>query len=508
MVVGAGPAGLAAAAAAAGAGRAVAVVDSGQTPGGQYWRYSPGTAASAAGLQHDQRAFRVLTAKLRSGASYLPGRDIWAVARDDDGFTVYALHNDEETTVQGRALVLAPGAYDRQLPFPGWDLPGVYTAGGAQALLKGHGVRVGTRVVVGGTGPFLLPVAAGLARHGVDVRGVFEANHPIAWARHTAAAIRNVGKIAEGSRYAATLARHRVRVRAGHAIVAAHGDDHVEAATVVRLTRNWQVVPGSSRIVACDAVAVGWGFTPRLELPLALGCATRVDSDGSLVVDVDEHQATDIPGVFAAGEVGGVGGAALAVVEGEIAGHAAASYATVAYANRPNHRTVGDVDAVHGADGHRKTTKESSAGEDGIDIPHRATRKRERLRNFATAMHDIYPVRDGWRGWLRPDTVVCRCEEVPLAAITEAVHELGATDARTVKLFSRAGMGWCQGRTCGFAVSRLTAAESGTATDPRGLAERPVATPIPLGLLARRSTPPPAQTDSPEMADQRREEDE
>jgi hypothetical protein len=99
-------------------------------------------------------------------------------------------------------------------------------------------------------------------------------------------------------------------------------------------------------------------------------------------------------------------------------------------------------------------------------------------------MHHVYPVRDGWRDWLEPQTVVCRCEEVPVRAIVEAVHELGATDARSVKLLSRTGMGWCQGRICGYATSRLAALESGEPATELGLSHRPLAVPVPLGLLA------------------------
>jgi bacterioferritin-associated ferredoxin len=114
--------------------------------------------------------------------------------------------------------------------------------------------------------------------------------------------------------------------------------------------------------------------------------------------------------------------------------------------------------------------------------------RRSRLAAFAAAMHGAHPVRDGWTGWLGGDTVVCRCEEVPARAIDDAVTELAATDTRTVKLLTRAGMGWCQGRMCGEAVARLVAARTGTPLDPYtdllGGAARPVAVPVPLGVLA------------------------
>lgn len=446
VVVGGGPAGLAAAAAAARAGCAVAVVDAGDEPGGQYWRHRAGRL----GDLPRRATFTALTRVLGSGATHLADHEVWTAGRDGDGFIVRALFGGTETAVRGGALVLAPGAFDRQLPFPGWDLPGVYTTGGAQALLKGHGVAVGHRVVVAGTGPFLLPVAAALAARGASLSGVLEANRTAAWLKHLPVVARHARRIGEAAGYRAKLARSRARYRPGHAIVAAHGDRQVEAVTIARLGPGWEVEDAPPTTIRCDAVAVGWGFVPRVELAVGLGCATRVDVDGSVVVAVDDLQSTDVPGVFAAGEACGVGGAALALAEGEIAGVAASAWL--------GRRTV---------------------------EPARARRWRARQRAFAAAMHSVYPIRDGWRTWLRPDTVLCRCEEVPVADLTGAVHQLGATDARSVKLLTRAGMGWCQGRMCGYATSRLAAAESGRSGSELGMVHRPLAVPVPLGVLAR-----------------------
>ena len=449
VVVGAGPAGLAAAAAASFSGCDVLLMDSAEQPGGQYWRHPHGRLDAVADLQHDLRTFRCLLSVIRSRVTYLARHDVWTVVRGGRGFEAHAVAEDSAVVVSGSALVLAPGGYDRQIPFPGWDRPGVFSAGGAQALLKGHQVTAGQRAAVGGTGPFLLPVAAGLAARGVTVVGVFEANSTLGWMRHLPSVVRTPDKIAEGVRFAAALAHRRVGFHARHAIVEAHGEGQVRSVTVAKLDGDWRALPGSRRTIACDAVAVGWGFVPRLELPLALGCATHVDADGSLVASVDERQATTVPGVFVAGEAGGVGGAALALVEGDIAGRAAA-----AWVGRP------------------------------VTWPAGLRRRRRTYRAFATAMHRAHPVRDGWRGWIGPDTVVCRCEEVTASAVVDAVRRLGATDARTVKLLCRAGMGWCQGRICGYATGLLTTAETGRPSDPAGLAERPVATPMSLRTLA------------------------
>lgn len=412
-VIGAGPAGLAAATAARRAGARVVVLDSGSRPGGQYWRHRDGHNPIPAALRQD----------------ILPGHAVWHLETDGAGFTSHTT----EGPVHSRLVVIATGAYDRQLPFPGWTLPGVFTAGGAQAMLKGHGVPVGERVVVAGTGPFLLPVAAGLGKR---VVGVFDAGSPLGFARHPLAVARNPGKLVEAAGYL------RVPLHTRTAVVAAHGDDRVRAVTVAKLDHDWR--PVAEREIECDALAVGYGFTPQVELPLQLGCAARLDVDGSLVATADEWQRATVPGVYLAGEVCGVGGAQLSVVEGAIAGaHAAGA--------RPARRLL---------------------------------RKRAALRAFATAMHRTYPVRGGW--WT-DDTVVCRCEEVTVREVRAAVTDLGATDPRGVKLLARPGMGLCQGRVCGYATACLVAQTTGrpvTEADLRGMAARPVAAPVTLGNIA------------------------
>ena len=446
-VVGAGPAGLAAASAAANAGVSVALVDAAPRPGGQFWRHRAHGIDRDADLHHDLATF--IRLRPDEKVTYLPDHQVWTISAADRGCTVRALKPDQtETVIDAGFLILAPGAYDRQIPFPGWDLPGVMTAGGAQALLKGQGVLAGQRVLVAGTGPFLLPVAAGLAVRGATVVGVHEANHPVTWLRHPSGAL---GKLPEALGYLRILRRHRVPVRYRSAVVAVEGDRQAVAALIAPVTRNGRVLRREADRVPVDVVATGWGFTPQLELPLAAGCRTRVDEDGSLVVMVDDDQFTSHPRVLAAGEVTGVGGAALAVTEGTIAGAAAAG--------RIPGRSAPQRDLA------------------------RLRRRRARLRDFARALHQVYPVPAAWAGELADDTIVCRCEEVTAGQLREAV-DLGATDVRTAKLLSRAGMGWCQGRVCGYAASCMVAHWTGAPFDPRGVAERPVAVPLRLGSLA------------------------
>jgi NADPH-dependent 2,4-dienoyl-CoA reductase/sulfur reductase-like enzyme len=434
-VLGAGPAGLAAAVAAHRAGARVTLVDAGGRVGGQYWRHREGDEG------HGHRLWPTLRRLRDTPLDFRPGHAVWHVERTGDGFTTHTSAGE----ITSRTLVVATGAHDRQVPFPGWTLPGVFTAGGAQALLKGHGVVAGDRIVVAGTGPFLLPVAAGLAAAGARVLGVFEAATPLGFARHPAAVLRNLGKLAEGAGYLRTLRRHAVPVHTRTAVVAAHGDDRVRAVTVAALDRDWHV--RSRREVECDTVAVGYGFTPQLEIPLQLGCDTHLDADGSLVATADAAQRASVPGVYLAGEVCGVGGAQLSLVEGELAGRHAA----------------------------------------GAAVDPRLVRRRAALRAFAAAMHRTYPVRPGWQTWLTGDTVVCRCEEVSVEAVLRSIVDLGATEPRTVKLLARPGMGLCQGRVCGFATACLVAAHANrpvSAADLLGMSARPIAQPVTLGRLA------------------------
>ncbi len=456
-VLGAGPAGLAAAAAAADAGSRVALIDASVLVGGQYWRHRP---ADTGGVRHDRAVFLRLQRSVTEHADtvqHLAQASIWrAESLGEHGFAVYATVAGRAVALRARSVVVATGAYDRQLPFPGWTLPGVFTAGAAQALLTGHGVMAGSRVVVAGTGPFLLVVAAGLADAGAHVAGVYEAAAgPWAFARHPVAVARNPGKLLEGTRLATTLARHRIPYHTRSAVVAAHGTDSVTGATVARLDHQWKVVPGTSRRVECDTVAVGYGFTPQLELAVQLGCATRLDIDGNLVVDVDERQRSSVAGVYVAGEATGVGGAALSVVEGEIAGRCAVA------------GLAGD---------------EPDAG-----VLRGLGRRRAAARRFAVAVQRGYPIRRGWMSWSDEHTVVCRCEEVTTGEIRHAIADLGASDPRAVKMYARPGMGLCQGKVCGYAVSAMASAAGDrepTVADLRGIAGRPIAQPVTLGDVA------------------------
>ncbi|MFF6947402.1 FAD-dependent oxidoreductase [Streptomyces iakyrus] len=440
-VIGAGPAGLAAALAASARGVRVTLLDAATQPGGQFYRQPAAQlgAGRPEALHHGWRTWERLRDGLAASAvRVLTDHHVWCVERTPAGFTVHALlgpEQEEPVEVHARAVLLATGGYEQVLPFPGWTLPGVVTAGGAQAMLKGGLVVPGRRAVVAGAGPLLLPVATGLAAAGVEVAALVESTDPKRLARHAPTL---AGKLPEAAGYAAGLLRHRVPVLTRHTVVRAHGEDRLTGVTVAALDADGHVRPGTARHLPCDTLAAGHGMLPHTDLAESLGC--RLDG---LSVAVDTEQRTDVPGVWAAGEATGIGGAALSLAEGHIAGCSAAAH-------------------LHG-------TAPGPAPA--------ALRARTALQRSAAALDSAYAPPAHWPEQITDDTVVCRCEEVTAGSVREALA-LGAGDERTVKLLTRAGMGWCQGRMCSTAIAGL----AGCAPTP---AKRPFARPVPLGVLAR-----------------------
>lgn len=468
LVVGAGPAGLAATVELAEAGRSVTVLDAGAQPGGQYWRH-PDEDLDLDGP--DDGSYTTLRAVFdqhrRSGRiDYRPGLEVWwARHHTAGGFELHARPTVAGTGAAARMradrLVVCTGAYDRQLPVPGWTLPGVMAAGGVQALLKGQRVLAGRRAVVAGTGPFLLPVATGLAAAGATVVAVCEANPLSGWGRSVgsfAAIATAPGKVLDGGRYAALLGRHRIPYRTRTVVGEIRGDTAVTSVRLDRVDATGRVVRTGVADLDVDLVALGWGFVPSVDLIVSLGAATRRDLDGSLVAEVDQGQRSTTAGLYVAGEACGVGGAVLSVTEGRLAAAA----------------IVADQDQVpvRVRRGLRSTVR--------------------RQRAFAAVMHRAHPVPLDWPSWCHDDTVICRCEEVTVGQVREATEVLAAADPRAVKSFTRCGMGWCQGRICGAAVADLAARSAGrdvTAEDLRTYAHRPIAVPVGLDELAALGAP-------------------
>jgi NADPH-dependent 2,4-dienoyl-CoA reductase/sulfur reductase-like enzyme len=372
---------------------------------------------------------------------FVSGASVWSAEPMTNGYKINYLRNGVEDSAIAEKLIIATGAYDRSLPYPGWNRVGAMTPGGAQALLKGHGVVAGKTAIVAGTGPFLLPVATALAKAGAQVK-VYEAQSPLRWVLSPMALLLNPSKFFELVHYLRQLTKYRIPISFGCAVTSYHDG----IAKVSKVSSSLSKKSASSVQISCDLLAVGWGFTPDLSIGGALGCAQQLAEDETVVFTVDSKQRSSQKNIWIAGEATGIGGADLALAEGEIAG----------------------------------------LGAMGLSIPLKLRFKKFAKSSFARALQRSYPVGNGWQEWLTPETLICRCEEVTCKEVLDSVSQLSADDVRTAKLFTRAGMGLCQGRICSRAVSELIGGATGISINSGeriAASNRPISAPITLGAL-------------------------
>lgn len=410
LVVGAGPAGLAAVRAAAGQGARVGLIDAQARAGGQVWRHDVRHGVPSLARRH-------LAVALESPrVDWLAATRVVAV--EAGGLLVEDAQHARR--LEYDALILATGARELLLPFPGWTLPGVTGAGGLQALSKQGWPLADRRVVVAGSGPLLLAVAATARRHGAQVLGIHEQAGRDAMLRFAGGLWRWPSRLVQ----AASLRTHLAGVpyRWGSVVVAAHGDDRLREIDIDG--------PRGRQRIECDHLAVGYGLVPEVRLARMLGCDLTPEGAHRRVT-VGTRQGTSVANVYAAGEVCGIGGRDSAIVEGAIAGHAATG---------------------------------STTGLAALE------RRRRGARRFAAHLSRHFALVARVRELAAPDTLVCRCEDVPLSALDDF------DDGRAAKLATRCGMGACQGRICGAAL-----AEMGRCS-PHG--ERPPLFPVRLESLA------------------------
>ena len=397
IVVGAGPAGIAATVRAAEAGVRVALIDDNPDVGGQIWRGERAAPTNRVAATWFRRLDAVPVDR-RTGTR--------VVGLGGPG-TLIAERDGRLAELGYSALILATGARELFLPFPGWTLPGVLGAGGLQAMVKAGLPIRGRRVVVAGSGPLLLAVASALRKHGAIIPAIVEQAPWRKLARFGLGLWRDLGKVRQAAELKASLLG--VPYRAGWWPVEAAGD----AASVRSVT----VTDGrATRTEACDLLACGFGLTPNLELPALLGC--KLTADG---VEVDRCGETSIPDVYAVGELTGIGGLEPALLEGEVAGLAATGQLARAAPLLP---------------------------------------ARDRARRFARALERAFAPRAELRDLARADTIICRCEDVTAGAIAARSSWVDA------KLQTRCGMGPCQGRICGGATRFLYGWSPGSVRPP------------------------------------------
>ncbi len=435
LIVGAGPAGLAAAAAASAFGASVLVVDENLEPGGQYYRSLPPSFRQEAPWMVKSTAARgaLLDAALRNGATFLSQA---CVIDLEAGFRLSVHLRDERRVrwIAARTVFVATGARELILPFEGWTLPGVMTLGGAQNLYKSQGLAPGRRVVMSGSGPFLWLVSQQLIRAGVNVVAVAEATPVARSLAFGLGAWRFPGLALEGLGYWARIARSRAAFRFGSAVTCASGEGRLQRVTLSRIDARWGAVPGTEFEIEADALCVSHSLLPGTELTQLAKCEHAFDPvTGSLIPKVDDRFQTTTLGLFAAGEAIGIGGGPVAQGEGRGAAAAIAQYLGL----------LSEVEAW----GELAASRASVAGR----------------RSLVSKMFSAYAPGPAWSKNLAEDTLICRCEEVPLKAVRDAVA-LGDRTTDAVKSRTRCGMGRCQGRVCGPVLQRVMASLAASST--------------------------------------------
>ncbi len=396
LIIGGGPAGLAAAIAAAESGRRVTIVDDNPRLGGQIWRAERGKNKSP-------DAERLLAAIAAGKFNLINNAQIFALDADS---SLLAETNGGSVRLSYNKLILATGARERFLPFPGWTLPGVLGAGGLQALVKGGFDVAGKRILVAGTGPLLLVVAEYLKSKGARVVAILEQAPASKINRFALGLWRYPAKIAQGFELRSRLAG--IPYSKSSWIKRVERNDHGLNATINKDGRDQQL--------ECEYIACGFHLVPNIELPSILGCSIAKG-----FVTVDNYQRTSVPNILAAGEPTGIGGVEAALIEGKIAGFTA--------------------------------TGETRKAEVLFA-------KRDRTDRFATVLNAAFELRDELKSLATAETLVCRCEDVSFEKLSHFANW------REAKLQTRCGMGPCQGRVCGPACEFLFGWHRGSVRPP------------------------------------------
>ncbi|MCK5190502.1 MAG: FAD-dependent oxidoreductase [Methylococcales bacterium] len=449
LVIGGGPAGLAAATTAAKQGVSCAVLDEQAGLGGQIYRAIesvPEQRAQQLGTEY-LRGKALEAAFRESDAEYYPETKVWSLNKDRE---VGILRNNEVSIISADQVIVANGAMERPVPFPGWTLPGVMQAGAGQILFKSAGIVPDNGVVLAGSGPLLLLLAWQYLHAGVEVKALLDVtplgNHVTALPKLPKALLAH-HYLTKGIGYQIELKRAGIPMLFGVSNLRAEGDEQLQQVCFKHR--------GKEKTIESELLLTHFGVIPHTWLTQAAGCKHQWDdSQQCWRPEHDEWGNTDISGIIVAGDGAGINGARSAEHAGCLAG------LEVLYA----------LDVI------------SQAERDKQAVNDRKWMRDERhIRPFLEA---YYQIPKSQLATADNDTIVCRCEEITAGQIRDAVKK-GHDNSNQVKFFTRCGMGPCQGRQCSNAVAHIVADASGKSVEEMGhFRGRPPVAPLTLGQLA------------------------
>ncbi len=448
VIVGAGPAGIRAAQTLVRHGLRPVLLDEAAACGGQIYRQPPANFQRSGKERYGFEAGRAASVHeamraIQDSVDYRNETLVW----NAEGGQLDLLRGSRTSTLAYSQLIVATGATDRVLPFPGWTTPGVYSLGGAQVALKFQACSVGERVVFMGTGPLLYLVAYQYAKAGAKVLAVLDSARLGDQIAALPALLRQPALLAKGLYYMAWLRTHGVRLHDGVQALRAGGQTRVTAF-------EWSDAHGQHSL-ACDAIAFGYGLRSETQLADILGCRFGFDAlQRAWLPERDAAGRASVSGVYLAGDGAGILGADAAELAGERAALALLEDRAIA------------LDPAAQA---RAALLES---------------KLARQRRLRVGLERAFPLPRAWAAQAADDLVICRCEEVTAGDLRAAARSGGATELNRLKALSRVGMGRCQGRMCAAAAAEILAqcTAQPIALTGRLRAQAPIK-PIPFALV-------------------------
>lgn len=467
VIIGGGPAGMAAALEANSAGVSCSVIDERPALGGQIHRqfyngfnvYDP----SQSGREY-QEGQRLISEVTKSKIEVITSATVWGVW---DKQVAFVQDGNLSRVVESKMILLATGVQDRPFVCPGWTLPGVITAGAAKTLVKYQRILPGKRILMAGSGPLVLAFSAQLSALGANIVGVIEAAGAPKIRDIIGLALQargNEALIRDAIQYQGYLLRHQIPLQYSTILMRVEGDGAVQRAVTARVDKDWRIIPATENVIEVDAICLGYGFLAASELSRLCGCRQMFDENlGGHIPIRDEWLRTSVPGILAAGDGSGVAGWQAATLEGRLAGITAAL-------------DLGKLSL------------------------HQATRRARDLRirlrrmeQFRQILRRMYPVGQGIYEVATPETIVCRCEEVTVSELS-SVLDNGVTDPNILKGFTRAGMGRCQMRNCGSQIMAMCASRSGISiAQVPPITVRPPVKPVLIGSIAENLLQLPAE---------------
>ena len=432
VVLGAGPAGVAAANVASKEGAEVVIIDENSSAGGQIYRappneFQPQNSFKSDEFREGEKQRNILK---NSNVKALFKHRVWSVSSD---LVVSTVGPNGLSSWHARSLIIANGALERIIPFPGWTIPGVIGLAASTILLKSQYVLPGQSTVVAGCGPLLIAVANGIIKSGGKVSAIIDLNSKSDWIKASPRLLSRPDQLFKGMSWFANIMKAGIKLYGGHAVTNTKQVDNVLRISIAPINSAGSILDSKNqKIVEGDCLAIGHGLFPSTEITRLLKAKHIYDPlKGGWVPLIDDDFRSSIPGVYIAGDATGISGAFSAVQKGRIAGMAA----------------VRDLNVMSSQKYKAKIKSELII-----------LKKNE---NFGKAAVRLMKFRPELIQTITSETIVCRCEDVFRSEIDEAI-ESGARDLNQLKAWTRCGMGPCQGRTCSEAIEAILASKVGS----------------------------------------------